>query len=52
MQFLITYYEDEIIEQLFDWDHEYNTIHFDEFIEWINERCKFENTPEQFEKDM
>ena len=52
MQFLITHYEDEIIEQLFDWDYEYNTVHFDDFIEWINDKCKFENTPEQFEKDM
>ena len=52
MHFLINFYEDEIIEQLFEWDYDENTVHFDEFIEWINEKCKFENTPEQYEKDM
>ena len=52
MQFLINHYEEEIIEQLFDWDNENNRVSFEEFIEFINERCKFENTPEQFEKDL
>ena len=52
MHFLIEHYEEEIIEQLFDWDNENNRVSFEEFIEWINEKCKMENTPEQFEKDL
>ena len=46
MHFLIEHYKNEIIEVLFDWDTEENCVSFESFIEWINEQCKMENTPE------
>ena len=46
MHFLIEHYKNEVIEVLFDWDTEENCVSFESFIEWINEQCKMENTPE------
>ena len=52
LQFLISDYEDDIKEQIFEGSFSGNRATYDDFKEYIDEKTKFEEGPDQFEKDM
>ena len=52
MQFLVKYYSADIEEKLFEGAFRSNRVTFPAFMIYIEESCKYENGPEQFEKYM
>ena len=52
MQFLVQHYTDDMKAKLFKGNFENNRVTFPAFMNYLEENCKYENTPDQYERLM